>query len=111
MKCQVELCIAYVASVQDLAAFRKNSAMIFAAPTKFLPLSEYALEGHPRRETNRLKATGKATVSIVEKYTNKQTYPLVVVLPRPLKLLISNDPAKSRPVFVKLRRSYQEGRP
>ena len=84
--------------------------MIFAAPTKFLPLSEYTLEGHPRRETNRLKAarnafavksdTASKWMAFVEKHTSNHTYPLVVVLPRPLKHLISNGPAKSRPVFV-----------
>ena len=50
----------YVASVLDLAALRKSCAIIFAAPTKFFPLSEYTLEGHRRGERNPLKAATNA---------------------------------------------------
>ena len=93
MNCQVTLGIAYVASVLHLTAFRKSCAMISAAPTKFLPLEE-----HTRRETNRPKAARNAFevksgtacqwMAFVEKHTNKHTYPLFLVLPHPLKLLI-----------------------
>ena len=65
---------------------------------------EYTLEGHPRRERNPLKAatnafevnsdTASRWMAFVAKHTNKQTYPLVVVLSPTVKLLMSNGPAK-----------------
>ena len=56
MQCHTIVRMLYVISVLDLAALRQSCAIIIAALTKFFPLSEYTLEGHPRGETNRLKA-------------------------------------------------------
>ena len=99
----------------EFCKFLKNWSlsffMISAAPTKFVPLSEYIHDGLPRLPTKRENAArndwvdkslvASKCMAFVAKQTKTQTYPLVIRQALPVKFFMLNGPAKSTPVLLK----------